>query len=73
MPGATVTVSWQHVSSDITTDDNGIFTFCAAPTGTSGLVRATLGERGSEAVEILLRQGTAVGVATVVLPDPNGS
>jgi hypothetical protein len=72
VPGATVTVSWQHVSSDVAADDNGIFTFCAAPTGTSGLVRATLGERGSEAVEVLLRQGTAVAVATVVLPDPSG-
>jgi len=67
-----VTVLWQHVSSGVAADGNGIFTFCAAPTGTSGLARATLGERSSEAVEILLRQGTAVAVATVVLPDPSG-
>ncbi|HCR04044.1 MAG TPA: hypothetical protein DIU18_02510 [Gemmatimonadetes bacterium] len=37
------------------------------------LVWSTLEERGSEAVKVLIRQGTAVVVATVVLPDPNGS
>ena len=74
VPGATVIVSWRGVSSSVSVaaDSNGIFTFCAAPTGTTGRGRATLGDRVSEAVFFLLRPGISAAVATIVIPDPSG-
>jgi hypothetical protein len=79
--GAEVRVTWQQVARGgpaglrmnqegmaTTTDDIGGFTFCQVPTDRTAELRATLGERESEAVEVAIPMEAETIVARVVLP-----
>jgi hypothetical protein len=78
--GAEVRATWDEVTGGAvglrmseqgmaaTTDEMGGFTFCTVPTDRSVELRATLGERVSQPVEVPISLETQTVVARVVLP-----